>query len=140
CSSLASSVSLADFGSFFTHLMGFSECELLLELLEDADPAPAPCGPCAAALPAPNETPNIATAATTTSFFICPSDHSLRPNWRDPDGPRASVGHAVALAARRWRASTPPIGYVVLSGRPTEGGAASHPRRLEQVFVLNRLL
>src|SRR5208282_354850 len=71
CSSLASSVSLADFGSFFTHLMGFSEC-VPLELLEDADPAPAPCGPCAAALAAPKDTLIIATATTRTSFFICP--------------------------------------------------------------------
>ena len=94
-----------------------------LELLEDADPAPAPCGPCAAALPAPKETLIIATATTKTSFFICPSDRSLRPNLRDPNGSRPSVGHAVLTVAREWRESTPPIGHVVLSDSAIDKGA-----------------
>jgi uncharacterized SAM-binding protein YcdF (DUF218 family) len=35
----------------------------------------------------------------------------------NPDGSRPSVGHAVLSVARNWRASTPPIGHVVLSDR-----------------------
>src|SRR5580693_8663434 len=105
--------------------MGFSECVPPPELLDDAELAPAPCGPCAAALPALKGTPIIAMATTRTSFFICPSDHSLRPNWRNPDGSRPSVGHAVLTVARAWKDGTPRIRHVVPSDRATESLAGS---------------
>src|ERR1700722_11133641 len=100
--------------------MGFSEC-VPPELLDDAEPAPAPCGPCAAALPALNEKPISATATTRTSFFICPSDHSVKPNWREPDRSRPLGGYAVLTVAREWKESTPRISHVVHSDRATEG-------------------
>src|SRR5580693_2227611 len=100
--------------------MGFRECPPL-ELLEAADPAPAPCGPCAAPLAAPNETLTVATTATTrNNFFIYPSNRSLRPTSETRTGPLASVGHGVLRGARPWRAGTPPIGHVVLSDRNIE--------------------
>jgi len=78
--------------------MGFSECGVI-ELPDDAAPAPDPCGPCAAAIPAPNETLKIDTATTAASFFICPPNRYFRLDLRDPHGSHASVGHAVPSVA-----------------------------------------
>src|SRR4249920_2366124 len=80
--------------------MGFNECPPP-ELLADADPAPAPCGPCAEALLAPSDTLNIASATTRTSFFICPSESLSQaqlagpgrvPTLSRPRGPEGSEG------------------------------------------------
>src|SRR5258708_26489011 len=86
--------------SFFTHLMGFKECELFdpdeFELPLAAVDAPAPAGPCAPARSAPTvkrrETLIIMTATTNSDFFI------VTPQWKSSDeaGGAASltVGHS----------------------------------------------
>src|SRR6266851_6275122 len=73
--------------SFFTHLMGFRECELFdpdeFELPFAAVDAPAPAGPCAPARSAPTvkrrETLTIMTATTNSDFFI------VTPQWKSSD-------------------------------------------------------
>src|SRR6266571_6239935 len=70
--------------SFFTHLMGFRECELCdpdeFELPFAAVDAPAPAGPCAPARSAPTvkkrETLRIRTATTKNDLFI------VTPQWK----------------------------------------------------------
>jgi|ERR1700682_432624 len=126
--SLCAADSSLSFLSFFTHLIGFSECVVVGFSAPAAAPLlpePTPCDPCAAVRPAPTDKIMAAIAKTTHRFFIfvplrnvdvadlesattpvSPLSHNLVPmsTLRRIPAANALADHSVRL----WRASAPP--------------------------------